>query len=79
MSKVGLSPPPLGYYVGWDTMQQLSIIFISISAFIRVITHSVEQIPQGVASILYINDKPKYDVFKKYKENNLTIKKNVGY
>ena len=65
----------LGYYVGWDTMQQLSIIFISISAIIRVITHSIEQIPPGVASILYINDKPKYDVFKKYKENNLTIEK----
>ena len=65
----------LGYYAGWDTMQQLSIIFISISAIIRVITHSIEQIPPGVASILYINDKPKYDVFKKYKENNLTIEK----
>ena len=65
----------LGYYIGWDTMQQLSIIFISTTAIIRVITHTCEQIPPGVASILYINDKPKYDVFKKYKENNLTIEK----
>ena len=61
--------------IGWDIAEQISIIFISISAFLRVITHSVEQIPPGVASILYINDKPKYDVFKLYKENNLSIGK----
>ena len=65
----------IGNYIGWISAQQISIIFISISAFLRVITHSVEQIPPGVASILYINDKPKYDVFKKYKEINLTIGK----
>ena len=65
----------IGDYIGWDISQQISIIFISISAFLRVITHSVEQIPPGVASILYINDKPKYDVFKIYKENNLTLEK----
>jgi len=62
-------------YIGWDLMEQVSIIFISISAFMRVITHSVEQIPPGVASILYIDNKPKYDVFKKYKEKNLTLEK----
>jgi len=65
----------IGNNIGWDVAQQMSIIFISISAFLRVITHSVEQIPPGVASILYINDKPKYDVFKKYKKTNLSIGK----
>ena len=65
----------IGNYIGWDTSQQISIIFISISAFLRVITHTVEQIPPGVASILYTYDKPKYDVFKKYKDNNLTLGK----
>jgi len=65
----------IGNYIGWDTAQQISIIFISISAFLRVITHSVEQVPPGVASILYTYDKPKYDVFKKYKEEKLTIEK----
>ena len=62
----------IGDYIGWVSAHQISIIFISISAFLRVITHSVEQIPPGVASI-YI-DTP-YDVFKKYKENNLTLPK----
>jgi len=61
----------IGNYFGWDISYQVSIIFISISAFLRVITHSVEQIPPGVASI-YNN---KYDVFQKYKETNLTIGK----
>ena len=65
----------IGNYIGWNTSQQISIIFISISAFLRVITHSVENMPPGVSSILYIDSKPKYDVFEKYKQTNLTIDK----
>ena len=37
--------------------------------------HSVEQIPPGVASILYTGDKPQYDIFKKYKKTNISIGK----
>jgi hypothetical protein len=65
----------IGNYIGMNTMQHISIIFISISAFMRVITHSVEQIPPGVASILYTDDRPKYDIFKKYKDNDMTLGK----
>jgi len=67
----------IGNYIGWDVAQQLSMIFLIISPLMRALTHIVELLPPGVSSILYINNKQKYDEFKISKIEDLSIDKKL--